>query len=207
MMMKAPLLTTAAMPTAVEEVDRALDALLEECLGMPFAEYVSLVGVRAFHPRTKVALPLHVMDAGDVMMQLKEKQRALRALTEEAITLDRNLGILRSGLDDAENRPPPFLLATPASSGGATNRKTRDRCEVERLQVALAQRHDAIANLRHDLWCLTSPARTRVIDADAFHQRLQALLNQRVVSGIRETHAHAMDLCLARASARRHTLF
>ena len=175
-----------------EGLDARMDALVRERLGFEggLQEYLDLMGVRAFHPKTQ-SLPTRcrVMDVGELLERIKEKQRSLRTALASVCVLERSLTTLKETLANLENVPP--------SQG-----RIMDEREVDRLHVALSQRYYEVAALRYELWTLT---RTRAIDLDAFHKELQELLTLRISAGVRVARDAAIGVALARASQRRRS--
>ena len=174
-------------------LDARMDALVRERLGFEggLQEYLDLMGVRAFHPKTQ-SLPtrVRVMDVGELLERIKEKQRSLRTALASVCVLERSLTTLKETLANLENVPP------------SPQGRIMDEREVDRLHVALSQRYYEVAALRYELWTLT---RTRAIDLDAFHKELQELLTLRISAGVRVARDAAIGVALARASQRRRS--
>ena len=171
------------------ELDLRLNALLRSHFGIDsMDEYVRLAGADAFREGT---LPANVMDAAQFLDEVRHRQQEVQLYTRALLRLKPELERREAELANKENCHPTHADSLErAGVLGGVLRLRQDLGDYQRL-LAVAQMQ---------LWQLSLPGKTRIIDKDAVRAELNTLIERRLRLALQLRIEHAERLCAARAA-------
>ena len=172
------------------ELDLRLNALLRSHFGIDsMDEYVRLAGADAF--LREGTLPANVMDAAQFLDEVRHRQQEVQLYTRAILRLKPELERREAELANKENcRPTHADSLERAGVLGGVLRLREDLGDYQRL----------LAAAQMQLWQLSLPEKTQIIDKDAVRAELDALVERRLRLALQLRVEYAERLCAARAT-------
>jgi len=168
------------------ELDLRLNALLRSNFGIDsMDEYVRIAGADAF--LREGTLPVNVMDAAQFLEEVRHRQQEVQLYNRAILRLKPELERREAELSNKENYRPTH--ADSPQLGG-----------VLRLRQDLGDYQRLLAVAQMQLWQLSLPGKTRIIDKDAVRAELNTLIERRLRLALQLRIEHAERLCAARAA-------